>query len=122
MGNWGDKESWDDAESFKPERFDSSAVDFTGNNIEYIPFGARRRMCPGLSFGIANVELPLAQLLYHFNWELPDGKKPQDPDMFDAFGAVLAHHFSSFFWHQPRPVNSAQQLGPNYLSDPLQTP
>jgi hypothetical protein len=31
--------------------------------------------------GVANVELVLANLLYCFDWELPEGMKEQDIDM-----------------------------------------
>jgi cytochrome P450 len=81
---------WHDAESFIPERFDGSSIDYKGTNFEFIPFGAGRRMCPGILFGVANVELPLAQLLYQFDWELPGKMKPEDLDMIEAFGGVVA--------------------------------
>ncbi|KAG2688602.1 hypothetical protein I3760_09G104100 [Carya illinoinensis] len=81
---------WNHAESFMPERFAGSSTDFRGTSFEFIPFGAGRRMCPGLSFGLANVELPLAQLLYHFDWELPGRTKPEDLDMSETVGAVAA--------------------------------
>ncbi|CAN6348703.1 unnamed protein product [Urochloa humidicola] len=63
----------EDAEEFKPERFEGAPLDFFGSNYEYTPFGSGRRMCPGYNYGLASMELALAQLLHSFDWSLPDG-------------------------------------------------
>ncbi|XP_049380006.1 cytochrome P450 71D7-like [Solanum stenotomum] len=85
-----DPKYWDDAESFKPERFDQCSVDFSGNSFEFLPFGSGRRVCPGISFGLANIYLPLAQSLYHFDWKLPTGMEPRDLDLTESDGITAS--------------------------------
>ncbi|KAK8991911.1 hypothetical protein V6N11_044808 [Hibiscus sabdariffa] len=68
-----------------PERFIGSSIDYKGLHFELIPFGAGRRICPGMRMGVATVELALANLLYKFDWEMPAGMTEEDID-FDALG------------------------------------
>lgn len=86
-----DKESWEDAETFKPERFlgRDMNIDFKGKDFELIPFGAGRRGCPAITFAIAIIELALAQLLHSFDWELPLGISAKDLDLTDVFGISM---------------------------------
>ncbi|KAG5592497.1 hypothetical protein H5410_043011 [Solanum commersonii] len=94
-----DPESWDDPENFVPERFENSSVDFKGNHYQFIPFGAGSRICPGMQYSLAGVMYPLAQLLYHFDWKLPNGKQPEDLDMTETFGITANRKKSSLDCH-----------------------
>ncbi|XP_027083625.1 premnaspirodiene oxygenase-like [Coffea arabica] len=82
-GQLEDPKFWDDLDSNKPKRFENNSIDFNGSHSEYVPFGAGRRICPGIPFGFANIELPLALLLYHFNRKLLNGPISSDFDMED---------------------------------------
>ncbi|CAN6337553.1 unnamed protein product [Urochloa humidicola] len=71
-----DPASWSAPEEFRPERFlagSEEEVDFLGAHFQFVPFGAGRRVCPGMQFGLATVEVALASLVRLFDWELPPG-------------------------------------------------
>ncbi|KAF8779461.1 hypothetical protein HU200_002737 [Digitaria exilis] len=89
-----DPASWSAPEEFRPERFlteEDREVDFRGAHFKFVPFGAGRRVCPGMQFGIATVEHALASLVRMFDWEMPGGAAPEELDMSDAPG-LTAHH------------------------------
>ncbi|XLR36897.1 hypothetical protein S83_021557, partial [Arachis hypogaea] len=79
---WGGEE---DAESFRPERFLEYSIDYKGSNFEFIPFGAGRRICPGLYFAVSSIEVCVAQLLYYFDWKVPNNG---DLDMIEDLGST----------------------------------
>ena len=84
-----DPMNWEDPLVFKPERFLNSTVDFKGNNLQFIPFGAGRRICPGLPMAARMLPLVLASLIHFFDWSLPNGTTPDEFDMNDNFGVTL---------------------------------
>ncbi|TVU14586.1 hypothetical protein EJB05_38061, partial [Eragrostis curvula] len=88
-----DERFWEDAEEFVPERFldggGATDVDFKGNNFRFFPFGFGRRMCPGMNFGVVAMELILANLVHHFDWDVPPGQDKCTIDMSEVFGIVV---------------------------------
>uniref|UniRef100_J3MFU9 Uncharacterized protein n=2 Tax=Oryza brachyantha TaxID=4533 RepID=J3MFU9_ORYBR len=83
-----DERCWPAPEEFRPERFGdgeaAAGVDFRGADFELVPFGAGRRMCPGIAFALAG-------LLFHFDWELAPGggvAHPAELDMTEVFGVT----------------------------------
>ncbi|CAI0409413.1 unnamed protein product, partial [Linum tenue] len=84
-----DPMTWDDPNLFLPERFLGSEVDAKGNNFELIPFGAGRRICPGLPLALRMLHMILGSLIHWFEWKLPDGIEPKELDMNEKFGINL---------------------------------
>ena len=81
---------WHRSEEFFPERFEEKPVDFNGQDLRLISFGFGRRRCPGMAFAMASVECLIANLLYWFDWEIPEGDGlPEDMDMTEEFKLSL---------------------------------
>ncbi|CAI0439241.1 unnamed protein product [Linum tenue] len=87
-----DPRYWTEAERFFPERFVDCPIDYTSTDLQFIPFGAGRRMCPGVSFGMKIVKLTLASLIFHFDWKLPAGQK--NINMTGCFRATLRRQYA----------------------------
>ncbi|KAL2477929.1 Cytochrome [Forsythia ovata] len=84
-----DSNTWSSPDSFMPERFLDRKTDFRGQDFELIPFGAGRRICPGLPLADRMVHLMLATLICKFEWKLEEGLNPEEMDMSEKFGLTL---------------------------------
>nr|AFK73717.1 cytochrome P450 [Papaver somniferum] len=86
-----DPKYWDKPDEFIPERFENRLIDYSGGqNFDFLPFGRGRRICPGMNMALISIELILANLLYSFNWELPEGMKKEDINTEESSG-LSAH-------------------------------
>ncbi|CAF2076571.1 hypothetical protein Bca4012_089896 [Brassica carinata] len=66
---------WDEPMAFKPERFlGEESVDITGSRgIKMMPFGAGRRICPGIGLAILHLEYYVANMVREFEWKEVEG-------------------------------------------------
>jgi cytochrome P450 len=103
-----DPEVWPEPEVFAPERFLNRDVDFRGRSSEYIPFGAGRRMCPGMPLAVVILRMVLASLLHEFEWKLPEGVVPGNVNLSDRFAAVL--ELADPLWAVPIWAKAVQEL------------
>ncbi|WMV48495.1 hypothetical protein MTR67_041880 [Solanum verrucosum] len=83
-----DSTFWEEPLIFKPERFQSLELDVRGKDFELIPFGAGRRICPGLPLALRMVQVMLGSMLNSFNGNLEAGIDPKDLDMDENFGFI----------------------------------
>ncbi|KAI3800477.1 hypothetical protein L1987_28568 [Smallanthus sonchifolius] len=84
-----DPNMWLDPKTFMPERFLDVQIDYKGQDFELIPFGAGRRICPGLNFAHRMLHMVLGSLIQKFDWKLVGNMRPQDMDMREKFGITL---------------------------------
>ena len=73
-----DPSIWTDPESFEPERFLDNKLDFKGQHFQLIPFGAGRRICPGMPLATRIVQMTTAVLVHNFDWKLEKDKDHPD--------------------------------------------
>ncbi|OEL24565.1 Cytochrome P450 71A1 [Dichanthelium oligosanthes] len=85
-----DNETWENAEELLPEKFMHSPIDYNGKDFRFIPFSAGRRGCPGIVFATRLAELALANLMYHFDWELTEGQDLESFQVVESTGLTPA--------------------------------
>lgn len=66
---------WDEPMEFRPERFmGGESVDITGSRgIKMMPFGAGRRICPGIGLAMLHLEYYVANIVREFEWKEVEG-------------------------------------------------
>jgi len=96
-----DNESWENAEEFLPDKFVRNAIDYNGKDFRFIPFSAGRRGCPDIAFATRLAELALANLMFHFDWELPEGQDVESFEVVESSGLSPALKFGLILVAKP---------------------
>ncbi|XP_049361418.1 flavonoid 3'-monooxygenase CYP75B137-like [Solanum verrucosum] len=78
-----DASIWKNPTEFRPERFLDNKWDFSGNDLNYFPFGSGRRICVGIAMAERMFMYSLASLIHSFDWKLPKGETSDLTEMFD---------------------------------------
>ncbi|KAM0055350.1 putative geraniol 8-hydroxylase [Helianthus debilis subsp. tardiflorus] len=81
---------WQDSLEFKPQRFLESGLDVRGQDFDLIPFGAGRRICPGVPLATRMVPIMLGSLLNNFDWEIDTETKRDAFDMTEKHGTTIS--------------------------------
>lgn len=84
-----DPECWKDPLDFKPERFLDLNIEYRGQNFEFIPFGAGRRICAGIPLAHRMLHLVLGALLSEFDWEIDVSVLDEALDTRDRMGVTV---------------------------------
>nr|QCF60512.1 cytochrome P450 [Salvia dorisiana] len=88
-----DRSIWKNPESFEPERFLGTDINFEGQHFELIPFGSGRRICPGMPLASRMLFCMVATLCHNFDWELEGGVESKLREREDVFGLALQKKF-----------------------------
>ncbi|RLN17982.1 uncharacterized protein C2845_PM02G13720 [Panicum miliaceum] len=106
-----DPDAWPEPLEFRPGRFlpggSHDGVDVKGSDFELIPFGAGRRICAGLSWGLRMVTLMTAALVHALDWHLADCMTADKLDMEEAYGLTLQRAVPLMVRPEPRLLPSA---------------
>lgn len=93
-----DKTAWAEPNEFNPERFLASgggekmsllAAAGSAGEITMMPFGAGRRMCPGMAVSILHMVYFIANLVREFEWREAEGEFAVDLKPHVAFFTVM---------------------------------
>ncbi|XP_039831536.1 cytochrome P450 89A2-like [Panicum virgatum] len=91
-----DEQAWERPTQFAPERFlpggDGEGTDITGTReIRMMPFGAGRRICPGLNVATLHLEYFVANLVREFEWREQEGEEVDVDGEKAEFTVVMAN-------------------------------
>ncbi|KAH0780970.1 hypothetical protein KY290_000568 [Solanum tuberosum] len=81
-----DASIWKNPTEFRPERFLDNKWDYSGNDLNYFPFGSGRRICAGIAMAERMFMYSLALLIHSFDWKLLEG---ETLDLTEKFGIAL---------------------------------
>lgn len=71
-----------DADEFKPERWRHSN---TFHPLQFLPFGAGRRKCPGADFALIAIKMLIVELLSRYQFECSPGTNAESIMQFDTY-------------------------------------